>query len=83
MSFLFGIPETIPQPCHICESKESVQSRQVEVFISGARKTAMIGAWCQSNLCKVCKENGWLLLNDEENGKLVYKNHKTKEIKNV
>lgn len=79
------VPTLLPeQVCDICGSKENIESRQLEVTSCGGTEMEKIGYYRQSNLCKICKEQGWSLLNDTADfGRISYFNSKNPEFKRV
>ena len=72
MSAWSGIPPVIPdQPCDVCGSKTNVESGQVEVTDSPCCKSSF--SHIQSNLCKSCKEQGWVIFGRASlNGRITY-----------
>lgn len=76
-----GVPPIWPdKPCDICESKSNVESVQVEVRQGGCVKA--FSSHSQSNLCKDCKEKGWIIFGKADvSGRISYFNHKSQEFK--
>ena len=55
-----GIPGPFHgEPCDLCKSKENVESVMIEISQSACIKSVL--SHMQSNLCKACKEKGWIL----------------------
>lgn len=57
-----GIPECFPSKCDICESSFEVESKQVPNHM---KSHGNIDSFKQSNLCKKCQSEGWMLMTTE------------------
>ena len=78
-----GIPGPFPgQPCDIdnCKSNVDVDSTMVEVSQSACVRSVF--SHKQSNLCKACKEKGWIIFGKADIGSgITYYNLHTQEFK--
>ena len=73
-------PPNDSMPCDICNGNIDVERKMIQVTSCGCVKSLISHG--QSNLCKTCKEKGWMIFADADmQGNITYYNFKTEEFK--